>query len=127
MRAGAGADGACALKQDEVGAPGKGVFGTMLVHVVKIEPQNIKPFEDVAPEIKQTMATDRARSELASRHDKIEDERAGGMRLAEVAQKLRLKAITVEAVERQSRDPHGEQGTALPPRIYVLGAAFRTS
>jgi peptidyl-prolyl cis-trans isomerase D len=123
---GAVADAAFALKQDEVSAPIKGVFGTMLVHVAKIEPENIKPFEDVAPEIKQTMATDRARSELASRHDKIEDERAGGMRLAEVAQKLGLKETTFEAIDRQGHDPNGEQVTGLPSGIDVLGAAFRT-
>ncbi|MEA2873526.1 MAG: peptidyl-prolyl cis-trans isomerase [Hyphomicrobiales bacterium] len=120
------ADAAFALKQDEVSAPVKGMFGTMLVHVVKIEPENIKPFEEVTPEIKQTLATDRARSELASRHDKIEDERAGGMRLAEVAQKLGLKATTFEAIDRQGRNPNGEQVGGLPSGIDVLAAAFRS-
>ena len=33
-------------------------------------------------------------------HDKIEDERAAGLRLTEVAQKLGLKARTIEAVDR---------------------------
>ena len=61
------ADAAFALKEGETSAPIKGMFGTMLVHVVKIEPENVKPFEEVAAEIKQTIATDRARSEIAAR------------------------------------------------------------
>src|SRR5438045_9715177 len=92
----------------------KGSIGSTLIHVVKIEPENIKPFGEVAPEIKQTIATDRARGELASRHDKIEDERAAGLRLTEVAQKLGLSARTIEAVDRQGRDPDGNQITAMP-------------
>src|SRR3954470_6221312 len=119
------ADAAFSLKEGETSAPVKGVFGITLVHVVTVEPENIKPFEEVAPEIKQTIATDRARGELASRHDKIEDERAAGLRLTEVAQKLGLSARTIEAVDRQGRDPAGNQITGLPG-VDVVGAAFRS-
>ena len=80
--------------------------------------------EEVAPAIKQTLATERARSELATRHDKIEDERAAGLRLTEVAQKLNLKAVTIEAVDRQGRDPAGKPVTGLPTGADVISAAF---
>src|SRR2546423_913455 len=119
------ADAAFSLNEGETSAPVKGVFGTTLVHVVKVEPENIRPFAEVAPEIKQTIATDRARGELASRHDKIEDERAAGLRLTEVAQKLGLSARTIEAVDRQGRDPDGNQVSGLPG-IDVIGSAFRS-
>src|SRR4051812_31726528 len=107
-------DAAFALKEGETSKPVKGLFGTMLVHVVKIEPENVKPFDQVAAEIKQTMATDRARGEIGTVHDKIEDERAGGSRLTEIAQKLNLKGRTIEAIDRQGRDPDGKQITDLP-------------
>ena len=119
------ANAAFSLKEGETSAPVKGVFGTTLVHAVKVEPENIKPFAEVAPEIKQTIATDRARGELASRHDKIEDERAAGLRLTEVAQKLGLSARTIEAVDRQGRGPDGNQITGLPG-VDVIGSAFRS-
>ncbi len=119
------ANAAFSLKEGETSAPVKGVFGTTLVHVVKVEPENIRPFAEVAPEIKQTIATDRARGELASRHDKIEDERAAGLRLTEVAQKLGLSARTIEAVDRQGRGPDGNQITGLPG-VDVIGSAFRS-
>src|SRR2546423_5206145 len=57
------ANAAFTVKDGETSAPVQGVFGTTLIHVVKIEPENIKPFEQVAPEIKQTIATARANSE----------------------------------------------------------------
>ena len=117
------ADAAFALKQGETSAPIKGMFGTMLVHVVKIEPENIKPFDQVAAEIKQTLATGNARSEIASIHDKVEDERAAGSRLTEIAQKLNLKARTIEAIDRQGRDPDGKPIPDLPS-ANVISSAF---
>jgi len=119
------ADAAFALKEGETSAPIKGLFGTMLVHVVKIEPENVKPFADVAAEIKQTLATDRARGEIAAIHDKVEDERAAGSRLTEIAQKLNLKARTIDAIDRQGRDPDGKLIADLPP-ANMISAAFNS-
>ena len=52
-------------------------------------------------------------------HDKIEDERAGGSRLTEIAQKLNLKARTIEAVDRQGRDPDGKPISGLRPASTI--------
>ncbi|MGB9369208.1 MAG: SurA N-terminal domain-containing protein [Xanthobacteraceae bacterium] len=119
------ADAAFALKEGGTSAPIKGMFGTMLVHMVKVEPENVKPFDQVAPEIKQALATERARGEIAAIHDKVEDERAGGSRLTEIAQKLNLKARTIEAVDRQGRDPEGKPISDLPS-TNVISSAFNS-
>jgi peptidyl-prolyl cis-trans isomerase D len=97
------------------------MFGTMLVHVAKIEPENVKPFDQVAAEIKQAIATDRARGDIAAIHDKVEDERAAGSRLTEIAQKLSLKARTIDAIDRQGRDPDGKLIGDLPPANLISG------
>jgi peptidyl-prolyl cis-trans isomerase D len=115
------ADAAFALKEGETSAPIKGMFGTMLVHVAKIEPENVKPFDQVAAEIKQAIATDRARGDIAAIHDKVEDERAAGSRLTEIAQKLSLKARTIDAIDRQGRDPDGKLIGDLPPANLISG------
>jgi peptidyl-prolyl cis-trans isomerase D len=118
------AEAAFALKEGETSAPVKGTFGTVLIHVIKIEPANIKPFEEVMPAIKQQIATDRSKSELSTRRDKIEDERAGGLRLTEVAQKFNMKATTIKAIDRKGLDPAGNPVTGLPPGADIITAAF---
>jgi peptidyl-prolyl cis-trans isomerase D len=118
------AEAAFSLKEGETSAPIKGTFGTVLIRVVKIEPANMKPFEEVMPAIKQQLATDRTKSELSTRRDKIEDERAGGLRLTEVAQKFNMKAVTVEAIDRKGLDPAGNPVAGLPPGVDVITAAF---
>lgn len=120
---GAVADAAFSLKEGETSAPVAGRFGTALVHVSKIEPEQARPLAEVAPEIRNEIALDRARTELHDRHDKIEDERASGLRLSEVAQKLGMQAQTIEAIDRSGRTPDGDLRTDLP-RVNLLPSAF---
>jgi peptidyl-prolyl cis-trans isomerase D len=118
------ADAAFALPEGAVSAPIKGTFGTVLIKAVKIEPEQAKKFEEVSPEIKQTLANERARRELSARHDKVEDERGGGLRLAEIAPKLGLTALTIPAVDRSGLDPDGKQVEGLPSGVDVIAPAF---
>lgn len=118
------ADAAFALKGDEVSEPVKGRFGTVLVKVGKIEPGEAKTYEDVAATIKRDLAQNRARAEINSLRDKVEDDRAGGATLTETAQKLGLKAQTFEAVDRAGRSPDGQPVAGLPRDGNVITAAF---
>ena len=117
------ADAAFTLKEGEVSAPVQGRFGTALLRVVKIEPEHVRTFEEVAAELKQMLATERAKAEMLSVHDKIDDERSLGRTLAEAAEKLKLAARTVE-VDRTARDAAGNEVTNLPEAPRLLAAAF---
>lgn len=117
------ADAAFALAEGAVSTPVQGQFGTTLVHVTKIEPEQFKPFEEMAGEIKQAIAVDRARTEIVARHDKIEDERAGGSKLSEIAPKLGLTARTLEA-DRSGRDPAGQPIADLPAGVDIMANVF---
>jgi peptidyl-prolyl cis-trans isomerase D len=121
----AAADAAFALKEGEVSAPVQGRFGTVLVQVLKIEPEQVRSLEQVAGELKQELATARAKSEIFDLYNKIEDARAEGKSLAEAAANLKLEARTLEAVDRSGRDAAGTP-VKLPDAQRLLPAAFTT-
>src|ERR1043166_1815535 len=120
------ADAAFALPEGGVSAPVKGRFGTALVHVVKIEPERIRPFAEVEGEIRHDLALERAKPAMQNLYDKVEDERASGLSLEEVGKKLKLNVRTLEAVDRSGRDPAGTPIPDLPAGVDVAGSAFST-
>jgi peptidyl-prolyl cis-trans isomerase D len=117
------ADAAFALKAGEVSAPIEGRFGVVLVTVLDIEPANTKPLAVVAPFIHNDIAQQRAKSQVLDLHDKIEDARAGGATLPEVARKLKLSVVTIE-VDRSGRDPSGKLVANLTDGPAIINAAF---
>ena len=119
------ADAAFALKEGEVSAPVQGRFGTVVVQVLKIEPEQVRPLEQVAGELKQELGAARAKSEIFDLYNKIEDARAEGKSLAEAAANLKLEARTIEAVDRSGRDAAGTPAK-LPDAERLLAAAFTT-
>src|SRR6266481_5388109 len=118
------ADAAFSLKEGEVSAPVQGRFGTVLVQVLKIEPEQGRPFDQVAGELKQELAMARAKNDIFDLYNKIEDARAEGKPLAEAAANLKLEARTVE-LDRSGRDPAGAP-VKLPDAQRLLPAAFTT-
>ena len=118
------ADAAFGLNEGEVSAPVQGRFGTVLVQVLKIEPEQVRSLEQVAPELKQELATTRAKSEIFDVYNKIEDARAEGKSLGEAAAALKLEARTVE-VDRSGRDPAGSP-VNIPDAQRLLDGAFST-
>jgi peptidyl-prolyl cis-trans isomerase D len=79
------ADAAFSLAADEVSQPVQGRFGTALVKVGKIEPGVQPTYESAAPNLKREIAAERARAQVASLHDKMEDERGGGASVIEAS------------------------------------------
>lgn len=118
------AEAAFALKEGEASAPVSGRLGTAILRVTRIEPSRTTPFAEVENEIKQSLALDRAKAELASRRDRIEDEMAAGLSLEDIAKKLELPLRVIDAVDRSGRGPDGAPAPNLPKDGDVLAAAF---
>lgn len=118
------ADAAFSLQQDATSAPINGRFGTVIIRVTKIEPAHTRSFAEVEDELKRDLAIERAKSELATLRDKIEDELASGLRLDEVAQKLKLSSRTIDAIDRSGRAADGQQIANLPQGVDVVASAF---
>jgi peptidyl-prolyl cis-trans isomerase D len=121
------AQAAFSLPEGPVSDPIKGRFGTVLIKIGKIEPGEQVTFQQVEPQIKQTLAEQRARGAINELRDKVEDERASGATLTETGNKLKLKAVTIDAVDRSGRAPDGQPVAALkdmPPTL--ISSAFST-
>src|SRR5262249_27432294 len=119
------ADAAFSLKDNEVSTPVQGRFGTVLVQVAKVEPEQVRSVEEVAPELKQELATARAKTETLDIYNKLEDARSEGKTLTEAAENLKLPARTIEAVDRSGRDPGGNP-VSLPDQQPLLQGIFAT-
>jgi peptidyl-prolyl cis-trans isomerase D len=117
------ANAAFALKEDEVSAPVKGRFGTVLVRALKIEPEQVRPLDEVRDELRRDLANERARAEILPLYDKLEDERSIGRPLAEAAANLKLAVRTIE-VNRQGVGLTGEPVSGIPEGQRLLTAAF---
>ena len=119
-------DAAFSLPAGEVSQPVQGRFGIALVKVGKIEPGVTPSYESLAPQVKNEIATERARAKVAELRDKMEDERGGGSSVIDAAQKLGLTAVTVDAVDRSGRGPNCQPIANIPQGLDVVSQAFNT-
>lgn len=117
------ADAAFSLEQGATSGPVAGRFGPVLVRVTQVQPESVKPFEEVAADVRSELAQARARSEIEAVHDAIEDLRAGARPLAEIAKEKGLALIQVPAVDAQGLDKAGNP-VEIPDRDAVVKAAF---
>ncbi|BCB19926.1 peptidylprolyl isomerase [Bosea sp. ANAM02] len=119
-------DAAFALEEGVVSAPVTGAFGTVLLRVTKVDGAHVRPFEEVAAEVKQELATSRAASQVTELHDKIEDQRASARPLAEIAKELNLTLRTAGPMSASLARPDGSKEEALPGGDSTLQAIFRS-
>jgi peptidyl-prolyl cis-trans isomerase D len=115
---------AFSLKQGQVSAPVQAGSGAVLLRVTKIEPERTRPLNEVKAEIKQELALTRVRADISDLRDKVEDERAAGSRLDEVAQKLKLPIRSFAAVDRSGRSPEDKVVADFTGAQEVLTGAF---
>jgi peptidyl-prolyl cis-trans isomerase D len=117
------ADAVFALPQGGVSGVLKSQFGPVIVHVKGITPSTVKPFKEVADEVKRQVSASRAGDKIEALHDKIEDARVSGKSIVDAAKEVGLTAQTIAAVDAQGRDPKGAP-VNLPDGPELLRAAF---
>lgn len=119
------ADAAFSLPQGQISDPVQGQFAPVLVRVTAIEPEVVRTLADEHDQIRDAIGRERARSSVFDLHDKIEDARAGGATLAEVAKQFKLTLTKIEGVDRQGKLENGTQ-VEIPNAQKVLAAAFES-
>ncbi|MGC2341819.1 MAG: peptidyl-prolyl cis-trans isomerase [Methyloceanibacter sp.] len=119
-------DAAFKLEKDKVSEPVMGALGkTVLLRVTEIQPGKIVTFEEAKPELENKLLKDRAQGAIFDLHDRIEDERAAGTQLSEVADKFKLSYQVFDQVDRQGKTPDGKV-VDLPQKTDLLNAVFAT-
>ncbi len=118
------ADAAFSLKEGEVSAPVKAQFGTVLVRVSKIVGSTVKPYSEVASELKREIALQRAQKDISRLHDTIEDQRTSGKSLTEAAQSAGIEPRVVTAIDAMGNDPQGVPVKDLVDATALMKAAF---
>ncbi len=109
-------DAAFALPEGGVSEPVQGRFGTVLLRVTKIEPGTVKPFEEVASEIRQGLALQRARDSVESTPRRHRGSALGGKSLAEIAADRQIALVAVDGVDAQGKAADGKPVTHHPRR-----------
>jgi peptidyl-prolyl cis-trans isomerase D len=112
-----------ALPQGGVSGVLKSQFGPVIVRVKSITPSTVKPYAEVADEVKRQVSASRAGDKIQALRDKIEDARVSGKSLADAGKAAGLNAQTIAAVDARGRDPKGAAVT-LPDAQELLRAAF---
>jgi peptidyl-prolyl cis-trans isomerase D len=117
-------DAAFALPAVGVSDVVKGQFGPAIVNVTQITPAAVKPYDEVAGQLKSEIALDRAAGDALTLHDKIEDARVSGKSLGEAAKSLGLDARAVAATDANGLDRSGAAVEGLDDKADLLRAIF---
>jgi peptidyl-prolyl cis-trans isomerase D len=121
------AEAAFALKKDELSQPIEGQFAIVLVRVTEIVPGKQRSFDEVKGEIRDKLAEERTNQELQTLHDQVEEERAAGKPLKEIAEQLKLDFREVPEIDRAGKTAAGKPAIEGPAAAQVAEAAFAGS
>lgn len=119
------ADAAFALGANEVSPVVQGAFGPVLLRVTEIKPAVEKPLAELSAEIRKNLALTEASRVLIQTHDAYEDARANGESMKEAADKLKLKVVTIDAIDRSALRPDGSIVNTLPQSRELIQAVFQ--
>ncbi|MGQ0457570.1 MAG: SurA N-terminal domain-containing protein [Hyphomicrobium sp.] len=118
------ADAAFALEKDKFSAAVEGTFATAVLRVTQIEPAQLKTFDDVKNDVRDKLASDKARVELPAKFDEVEDNRLAGKTLKDIAAAMKLKLDEIAASDRKGLKPDGQPALASPDLAKIAARAF---
>lgn len=118
------AEAAFALQANQVSDVVQGTFGPVLLRVSEITPEAVKTLDEVKDQIRKELALAEANRILLDVHDSYEDARAGGDTMQAAADKLKLKVVTIDAIDRAGQNPDGTVINTLPDSRNLIQAAF---
>ena len=113
-----------ALPDGGTSQPVKTQFGTVLVHVAKIDPGRSRSFDEAKPELENQIAIIRAKEQANKLRDDIENQRTAGKTLAEATTAAGVKPRIIDAIDAQGFDKAHKPVEGLVDGPAMLKAAF---
>ncbi|MEM9733694.1 MAG: SurA N-terminal domain-containing protein [Pseudomonadota bacterium] len=113
----------------EAGTPSDvidGPFGPTMIRVTEIAEASVTPLEEVEADIRKELALRNAADRIDRLREEVEDARAGGSPLKEIAEQQQLKLRTINAIDRTARTDDGTIITDIPQSRDLLDQAFQT-
>jgi peptidyl-prolyl cis-trans isomerase D len=101
-----------------------GTFGPVILRVASVTPQSVEPFDAVKETIRKDIAITEANAILLESHDAYEDARGGGESMEAAAAKVKLKLVTIEAVDAAGLKPDGVKAAEMPESPELSPAVF---
>ncbi len=117
------ADAAFALEENKASDVVEGKFSTVIVRVTEIKPGTTKTFEDVKDQVREKLAFELATQQIQQLYDGVDDGRAAGKSLKDIADELGLSFLDIQAVSIENQDAAGKKviESADGPRLVQAG------
>jgi peptidyl-prolyl cis-trans isomerase D len=102
-----------------------GRFGSVIMLVNELVDDGVTPLADVEDRLRQELANAAARDEIFSLYDAIEDARAGGDPLDQIAPRFELELVAVDALDANGFGRDGEP-VDLPDTESLIAETFES-
>ncbi len=112
------------LPLNQLSEPIEARNGTVVLRVTEIQPGRVRPFDEVAKEIREDLEQKKQREISTRLHDQIEDLRGAGKTLKFIADDVKLKLIDVKDAPRTGLGGDGKPVLELPEAGRVVASAF---
>lgn len=103
----------------------EGRFGSIIMLVNEIVEDTVTPLADVEERLRAELAGSGARDDLFNLFESIEDARAGGDPLADIATRFDLELVTIEAMDANGFDRDGNP-VSLPLTNHLIAETFES-
>ncbi len=117
------ANAAFSLPVNTVSAPVKGGLATVLLKVTSMVPAKQPALDELKPQLTARLQLEKAREELQSVYDAVEDARAGQTKFEDIATKAGLPITTIPALSQTGNDRTGKP-VVIPGGQDMLKAIF---
>lgn len=120
------ADVAFSVEKDKFSDVIEGRFATVVLRVTQIEPGTTRTLADVKGEVRDKLATEKARVEISNKFDEVDDNRLAGKTLKEISEAMKISFKEIEAADRRGLKPDGKPSLDTPDLPKIMARVFAT-